>query len=138
VLKENQHVRLFPEARRLSMDRFRWEEEKEQRQAEYLKRHEYMARLFVEDRLTFERERKRLLDEFFNGIEDEDRRRRLRTLQTSFEEKMKHAGSARNRFVLVQTFFWDHFLKTWQPCIRKMDTLLKNYAGKIADLSDPS
>lgn len=57
------------------MDRFRWEEEKEQRQAEYLKRHEYMARLFVEDRLTFERERKRLLDEFFNGIEDEDRRR---------------------------------------------------------------
>ena len=36
------------------MDRFRWEAEKEQRQGEYLKRHEYMATLFMESRLTLE------------------------------------------------------------------------------------
>jgi len=119
------------------MDRFRWEEEKEQRRAEYLKRHARMARLFVEDRLAFERERKGLLDEFFNGIEDEDMRRRLRALQTSYEEKMKHAGSAHNRFVLAQTFFWDHFQKTWQPGSRKMNTLLKSLASKTAPPHEP-
>ena len=42
------------------MYRFRGEEDKEQRRVEYLKRHELLARLFVEDRLAFERERKRL------------------------------------------------------------------------------
>jgi hypothetical protein len=118
------------------MDRFQWEEEKEQRRAEYLKWHAQMAKLFVEDRLAFERERKRLLDEFFNGIENEDMRRRLRVLQTSFEEKMKHAGSAHNRFVLAQTFFWDHFHKTWQPGIEKANTLLKSLVAKTAPPHD--
>src|ERR1035437_1631176 len=78
------NVLLFPNVRRFAMDRFQWEEEKEQRRAEYLKWHAQMAKLFGEGRLAFERERKRLLDEFFNGIENEDMRRRLRVLQTSF------------------------------------------------------
>ena len=120
------------------MDRLRWEEEKEQRKAEYLKRHAWMARLFVEDRLAFERERKRLLDEFFRSIDDEGRRQRLRALQSSFEQKMKHAGSAHNRFVLAQTFFWDHFHSTWQPGIQKMNTLLKNLADKMAAPRNPA
>jgi hypothetical protein len=120
------------------MNRFRWEEEKEQRRAEYRKRHAQMARLFVEDRLAFERERKRLLDEFFSGIENEDMRRWLRTLQSSFEEKMKHAGSDHNRFVLAQTIFWDHFHKTWLPGIEKMNALLKSLAAKASPPHDPA
>jgi len=120
------------------MSQLRWEKEKELRRAEYLKRHSRMARLFVEDRLAFERERKQLLDEFFSGIEDEDMRRRLQALQNSYEEKMKHAGSAHNRFVLAQTFFWDHFHKTWQPGIRKMNALLKSLAAKTASSHDPA
>jgi hypothetical protein len=120
------------------MDRFRWEEEKEQRRAEYLKQHAQMARLFVEDRLAFERERKRFLDEFFDSIENEDVRRRLRALQTSFEEKMKHAGSPHNRFVLAQILFWDHFHKTWQPGIEKMNAQLRSLVTKMTSLHDPA
>ncbi len=114
------------------MDQKQWEEETEQRKEEYLKRHARMAKLFVEDRLAFERERKRLFDEFFSGIEDEDMRGRLRALQTSFEKRMKNAGSAHNRFVLVQTFFWDHFHNVWQPALERMNDQMKSFAAKAA------
>jgi hypothetical protein len=110
------------------VERSRWEEEKEQRKAESMKRHAQMAGLFLEDRLAFERERKRLLDEFFAGIENEDIRKQLHAFQASFEEKMKHAGSAHNRFVVAQTIFWNHFHETWQPGIDKMITSLKSLA----------
>ena len=120
------------------MYRFRGEEDKEQRRVEYLKRHELLARLFVEDRLAFERERKRLLDEFFDSVENEAVRGRLCALQTSFEEKMKHAGSAHNRFVLTQTLLWDHILKTWQPTIEKMNALLKSFVAKTSSPQGPA
>lgn len=112
------------------MDNSRLEEEREKLRVESLKWHTRMARLFAEDRLAFERERKRLLDEFFNSIKDEDQRRRLRALQASFDQKMNHAGSAHNRFVLAQTMFWDHFHHIWQPGIQKMSALLKSFVGK--------
>ncbi len=120
------------------MDRFRWNEGEQQRKAEYVKRHKRMARLFVEDRLAFERERKRLLDEFFDSVENEDIRRRLRSVQTSFEEKMKHAGSAHNRFVLTQLLFRNHILQTWQPAIEKMNALLKNFVAKTSSPQGPA
>jgi hypothetical protein len=118
------------------MEQFQWDEEAEQRKEQYLKRHERMAKLFVEDRLTFERERKRLLDEFFNGIEDEGMRGRLRALQASFEKRMKNAGSAHNRFVLAQTFFWDHFHNIWQPGLARMNDQMKSFAAKAALIND--
>jgi len=115
------------------MNQLQWEEEKEQRREESEKRHARMAALFREDRLAFERERKRLLDEFFSSVEDEDLRKRLRDLQASFETKMKHAGSAHNRFVLAQTLFWDNFHKNWQPGIQEINDRLKSFAGKVGD-----
>lgn len=114
------------------MSQLQWEEEKEERKAEYLARHKRMAGLFVNDRLAFERERKRLFDEFFEGIEDEGMRVRLQALQNSYEEKMRHAGSAHNRFVLAQTFFWDHFHKIWQPGIQRMSARLKGFTSETA------
>jgi len=113
------------------MNQLQWEEEKEQRREEFEKRHEQMAKLFREDRLAFERERKRLLDEFFSSVEDEDLHRRLRALQATFETKMKHAGSAHNRFVLAQTLFWDNFHKNWRPGIQQINDCLKDLAGKV-------
>ena len=118
------------------MERNQWEEETEQRKEEYLQRHAKMSRLFVEDRLSFERERKRLLDEFFNSVEDEDMRARLRALQASFEKRMKNAGHALNRFVLAQTFFWDHFHNVWQPGLERMNDQLKSFAAKTALIND--
>lgn len=118
------------------MERNQWEEETEQRKEEYLQRHAKMARLFVEDRLSFERERKHLLDDFFNSIEDEDMRARLRALQASFEKRMKNAGNAHNRFVLAQTFFWDHFHNVWQPGLARMNDQLKSFAAKTALIND--
>ena len=118
------------------MEQKQWEEDTEQRKEEYLKKHSRMAKLFVEDRLSFERERKRLLDEFFNGIEDEDMRGRLRALQASFEKRMKNAGSAHNRFVLAQTFFWDHFHNVWQPGLERMNDQMKSFAAKTALIND--
>jgi hypothetical protein len=118
------------------MNQLLWEEEKEQRREESEKRHAQMAALFKEDRLAFERERKRLLDEFFSSVEDEDLRQRLRALQASFESKMKHAGSAHNRFVLAQTLFWDNFHKNWQPGIQEINDRLKSLAGKVGNPQD--
>ena len=119
------------------MDRLRWQEEKETRQEESLKWHARMAALFVDDRLAFERERKRLLDEFFNGIEDGDECRRLRALQASFDHKMRHAVSAHNRFVLAQTVFWDHFHKVWQPGIQGVSDQLQGIVGKAGSPQKP-
>ena len=106
------------------MDRFFSEEEKEQRRQESLERHSQLHRLFVDDRLGFERERKRMLDEFFDGIEDEEMKTRLRALQKAWDRRLKHAGSAHNRFVLAQTFFWEHFFDSWFPAVREFSSLL--------------
>jgi hypothetical protein len=37
---------------------------------------------------------------------------------------MKHAGSRANRFVLAQTFFWEHFEEVWHPAINELSALL--------------
>lgn len=112
------------------MDNSGSEESREELKIKSLNWHNRMARLFVEDRLAFERERKMLLDDFFNSIKDEAKRRRLRAMQASFDQKMNHAGSDHNRFILAQTIFWDHFYDVWQPGIQKMSALLKSFAGK--------
>jgi len=99
------------------MERFKWEEEKEKREKESLARHVRLSKLFNEDRFAFERERERMIDGVINSVEDEEQRRRLRSLQESWNKKMRGAGSKYNRFVLAQTFFWEHFHEVWQPAI---------------------
>ena len=106
------------------MGRPKWQEEKEKREKEALDRHARLSNLFREDRLAFERERKRSLDEFFDTIEDEATRNKLRAFQRSWETRMKHAGSAHNRFVLAQTIFWEHFHDAWSPAIKGFESLL--------------
>lgn len=110
------------------MDRLKWQEEKEKRRKNSLKEHARLHKLFVEDRLSFEREKKRIINEFLNSIEDEEKRKRLQSIQDSWDTKMRHAGSSHNRFVLAQKFFWDHFYETWHPAIQQFNFTLNAYA----------
>ncbi|MCD6265581.1 MAG: DUF3135 domain-containing protein [Deltaproteobacteria bacterium] len=106
--------------------RLKWEEEKEKREKKALENHARLSKLFKEDRFAFERERKRMIDEIINSVEDEEQKNRLRAFQESWDKKMRGAGSRHNRFVLAQTLFWEHFHETWQPAIQKFNYLLNN------------
>ncbi|MBW1715969.1 MAG: DUF3135 domain-containing protein [Deltaproteobacteria bacterium] len=108
------------------MESLRWKEQKVEREKRSLERHAKLSRLFREDRLVFERERKRMIDEAINSAEDEEQKNRLRTLQEGWDKKMRGAVSGHNRFVLAQTIFWEHFNEVWHPAIRKFDLLLNS------------
>ena len=91
---------------------------KEEKRQEYLQEHERLARLFVTDRLAFERERRRLIEQ---TIEDSCRsapiQERMRGLQKNLDRILKSAGSNENRLALIQAFFWDHIVNKWQPTL---------------------
>ncbi len=106
------------------MEKESLQEERNRKRQEALERHARLHKLFIEDRLGFERERKRLIDDFINSIEDRDKRDRLIALQKSWDRRMRHAGSAYNRFVLAKAFFWSHFHEAWQPAIQEFNVLL--------------
>ncbi|MBW1702951.1 MAG: DUF3135 domain-containing protein [Deltaproteobacteria bacterium] len=106
------------------MESLKWAEEKDKREKEALERHATLSRLFRKDRFAFERERKRMIDEVIGSVKDEEQRNRLRALQERWDKIMKSAGSKHNRFVLAQTFFWEHFHETWHPAILKFNVLL--------------
>ncbi len=106
------------------MKTLKWQEEKDQREKESLQRHARLARLFKSDRLAFERERKEMIDALINSVKNEDQRKRLQAFQDSWDKKMRGAGSRHNRFVLAQTFFWEHFHDIWHPAIRKYSFML--------------
>ncbi|MDY6863233.1 MAG: DUF3135 domain-containing protein, partial [Thermodesulfobacteriota bacterium] len=106
------------------MDNLKFEKEKEERKREALKRHERLHKLFTQDRLAFERERKMIIDESINSVKDEKLRGRLRVLQESWDRKMRNAGSENNRFVLAQTFLWSHIFEVFMPEINRLNKLL--------------
>ncbi len=106
------------------MDGLDWSAEKEMRERAANEEHERLHRLFVEDRLSFERERRSAIKELIESAEDEGMRERLWEFQRSWDKKMRHAGSKANRFVLAQTFFWEHFQEVWHPAIKRFSALL--------------
>lgn len=107
------------------MERLWWAKDKEKRERESAERHAGLSKLFKENRFAFERERKRLIDEVINGVEDERRRESLRALQASWDKKMRGAGSKHNRFVLARTFFWEHFHEVWVPALKGLSAALE-------------
>ena len=106
------------------MNSLMWEEEKEKRRKESLENHARLHRLFLENRFSFERERKRAVQELIDSVQDEEMKAKLLALQASWEKRMRGAGSAQNRFVLAQTFFWEHFHQVWNPTIQKLSLSL--------------
>lgn len=100
------------------------QEEREARRKLSLESHERLSRLFREDRLAFERERRRMIREVIESADDEPLRGKLLDLQGTWDKRMKGAGSEHNRFVLAQAFFWDHFHNTWHPALKQFRNLL--------------
>ena len=101
-----------------------WEEAKEKRRQEALERHARLHKLFQEDRLAFERERKNAIQDLINGVRDKATKDQLLQMQASWDKRMRGAGSAHNRFVLAQTFFWDHFHNVWNPRMQELNLIL--------------
>lgn len=108
------------------MEKKNIQEERDREREASLRRHERLHRLFVEDRLSFERERKRLINEFFDSIEDQEKRDRMKALQDSWDKRMRNAGSAHNRLVLAKAFFWSHFHEVWHPAIQDLNAALND------------
>gem|GEM_PF-606305 len=108
-----------------TMESSMWQEGMEGRKKRSLQEHARLHKLFVGDRLSFERERKRMIRELILSVEDEGQRKRLRALQQAWDTRMKNAGSQHNRFVLAQHFFWDHFFDGWHPTIQRAGLALK-------------
>ena len=106
------------------MDTTTWEEKRTKWKEEAEQRHARLAKLFHKDRFAFERERKRLIEEVINKAGRKEVREKLRALQSEWDRKMKGAGSSQNRFILAQTFFWEHFHEKWHPAIKAFDSQL--------------
>ena len=101
-----------------------WAREKEKRENEALEKHRRFSRLFREDRLSFERERKRMIAEVIDNAGNEKLKVRLREIQATWDRRMKQSGSAHNRYVLAQTFFWEHFHNVWHPAVKHLSETL--------------
>ena len=101
-----------------------WEKDRENREKAALEEHERLHRLFRENRFAFELERKRKIEEVISRARDEEQKNRLREIQAAWDKKMRGAGSKTNRFILAQTFFWEHFHEKWKPALEEADALL--------------
>lgn len=106
-----------------------WEDQKEEREKVALEKHRRLSRLFKEDRFRFELERKTMIADVIDSAPDQEQRENLRSLQATWDRRMKSAGSAHNRYVLAQSFFWEHFHEKWYPAIKKANQVL-NPQGK--------
>jgi hypothetical protein len=104
-------------------------EKREEREKASLENHRRLSRLFREDRLAFERERKRRILEVIESANDEALKGKLLDLQARWDKRMRGAGSEHNRFVLAQTFFWDHFHTTWKPAMDEIRNRLGRPQG---------
>ncbi len=91
----------------------------------WLAEHERLSRLFVQDRLSFERERSRLINETIQKNPSETRRNRLIALQKRWDTILRHACSEYNRFELIQMLFWDQVQNVWLPALNDIKCKFK-------------
>ena len=89
------------------MEMKRWEDAKEEREKQALAFHDRMSTLFSEDRLAFEREKRKLVKEAIDLARSPEEKEKLQALQNVIDRKMRSAGSEHNRLVLMQQLFWD-------------------------------
>ncbi len=91
------------------------DESRKKRNEEALAEHARLARLFRDDRLAFERERKKMIATAIDSATTGENRRRMREFQESWDRKMKNAGSSHNRLILAQHLFWNEMKRLWGP-----------------------
>ncbi len=108
------------------MDGSLWSQEKEKREKASLEKHARLSKLFKENRFAFELERKKRIADLINQVDDPEQRQKLWSMQADWDRKMKNAGSPHNRYVLAQTFFWEHFHEKWQPTLQHFSRRLNS------------
>lgn len=91
----------------------------------WLEEHDRLHRLFVVDRLSFERERKRLIDETINWSQSKTGTNTLRELQNKWDAILRHACSEHNRFILIQMLFWEQVRNVWLPALKSYEQTVK-------------
>jgi len=106
------------------------EQDKIKRRTESLENHERLHKLFTENRLSFERERKRMIDEAINRVKDKNQRDRMLALQKSWDTEMKYAGSEDQRLALAQHLFWKHINEVWAPSLQQYNSKINKISGK--------
>ena len=108
------------------MEESNWEEERKVIEEKALSEHERLHKLFNDNRFAFELEKRKMINEIIEQARDEDRKKRLRDIQESWDNKMKKAGSKYNRFVIAQNLFWDHVENIWNPFLQECSRELKS------------
>ena len=94
----------------------------------FLNEHDRLANLFVTDRFAFELERKRIIHKAIDDMGcSEESNEKLRTQQKEWDRILKGAGSAENRFAMIQALFWHHVVNEWQPALQKYVTTLNSF-----------
>jgi len=88
-----------------------------ERKRKWLEEHDRLSRLFKEDRLTFERERKKRINNTIDRSRSRAGRVRLRELQNQWDSVLRGSGSEHNRFVMIQMLFWDQIQEVWSPTL---------------------
>ncbi len=96
-----------------------------ERRKKWAEEHDRLSRLFVEDRLTFERERKRRIEKTITGGHSAAAKIRLRELQKNWDKILTRAGSPHNRFVLIQMLFWNQVRDVWSPALNDYENRLR-------------
>ncbi len=105
-----------------------------ERKKRWIEEHDRLSRLFVEDRLTFERERRRRIEKFINRSHSIKGKTKLLELQNNWDHILKHAGSEQNRFVLIQMLFWNQVRDVWRPAVNHYEKKLKVWNRLNQDL----
>ena len=102
-----------------------WDTQREEIKKRAIEEHTRLNKLFKEDRLSFERERKSMIDEVINNAKTQEQKDRLRSMQDSWDRRMKRAGSKHNRLVIAQHLFWKHIDEKWNPMLQEFSRILK-------------
>ena len=110
------------------------EKEREESHKEALENHERLHKLFVENRFLFEQEKKRLTEEVINNAKSGKQKEKLNTLQKSWDDKMKKAGSNQNRLVLAKHILMKHMEEVWNPSIKELGETLQRISRKYPHL----
>ena len=92
---------------------------KQKRLDQYIKEHERLHKLFVENRFLFELERKNEIENCINQSRNKEQREDLEKLQNKVDKILKNSGSIHNRFVLMKMLLWDQFHDQFRPILNQ-------------------
>ncbi|HFC76991.1 MAG TPA: DUF3135 domain-containing protein [Candidatus Moranbacteria bacterium] len=106
------------------------EEAQKRRREEALEKHRYMAKLFREDRLAFERERKRLIREVINNAQSQELKEELTELQAVIDKRMKGAKNKYNRLIIIRMMLMDQVNQKFLPLLRGFQSASCNIKKK--------